>query len=74
MTSSWDGSQLGHVVAKLLYEGGCFDPLGNCYQEFSRDAEGFSVNEIYGGCLQVFFVGSTYAKEDEWDSVHWSFA
>jgi hypothetical protein len=69
MTSCWDGSQLGHVVAKLLYEGGCFDPLGNCYQQFFKEVERFSVNEFCCGCLQVFFVGSTYAKEDEWERV-----
>jgi hypothetical protein len=45
----WGWSQLVHVVAELLYEGGCLDLWGGWYQELAADPQGLTINELCCG-------------------------
>ena len=49
MACCWGLSQLVHVVAELLYEGGCFDLRGGWYKELPGDPQGLAIDELCRG-------------------------
>ena len=49
MACCWSWSQLVHVVAELLYEGGCLDLRGGWYKEFPGDMQGLATDKLCRG-------------------------
>jgi len=69
----WGRSQLVHVSAKMLYEGGCFDLSGGWYQKLTGNPQGLAIDELCCGGLQVHLVGGAYAgRTSGRASVHFS--
>jgi len=46
MVCCWGWSQLVHVTAELLYEGGCLEPRGGWYKDLTGDPQGLSIDKL----------------------------